>query len=63
VNKTFTDQSSIVRFTEDNWLGWLGGQQLGGGAADVTAGTLSNMFDFSHPSPQPLMLNPKTGQQ
>ena len=43
VDGTFTDQSSVVQFIEDNWLG---GQRIGGGAADATAGTLDNMFSF-----------------
>ncbi len=38
------DQASIVRFIEDNWLG---GERLGGGSFDATAGSLMDLFDFS----------------
>ncbi len=44
VDNTFTTQSSVVRFIEDNWLG---GERLGNGAADATAGALNNMFTFT----------------
>ena len=43
VDSTFTDQSSVVQFIEDNWLG---GERIGGGAADAMAGTLDHMFSF-----------------
>ena len=59
VDGTFTDQSSIVRLIEDNWLN---GQRIGGGSADAMAGTLYNMFDFSKPSNRKLFLNPVTGE-
>jgi phospholipase C len=59
VDNTFTDQSSIVQFIEDNWLG---GKRLGGGAADATAGSLDNNFDFSHPVSPPLFLDRSTGE-
>jgi phospholipase C len=59
VDGTFTTQSSIVRFIEDNWLG---GQRLGNGAADAWAGPLSNMLDFSRPSEQRLFLDPSSGE-
>lgn len=36
-------QASIVRFIEDNWLG---GQRLGGGSFDATAGSIMDLFDF-----------------
>ncbi len=59
VDGTFTDQSSVVRFIEDNWLA---GQRIGGGAADATAGTLDNMLQFTHPSNERLFLDPSTGE-
>ena len=59
VDGTFTDQSSVVQFIEDNWLG---GNRIGGGAADATAGTLDNMFQFNRPSGQRLFLDPSTGE-
>ena len=43
VDHGITDQSSILRFIEDNWS--LG--RLGGASNDYKAGTLNNMFDFS----------------
>src|ERR1700728_1459768 len=42
---TLTDQSSIIRFVEDNWLG---GKRIGSGSFDAIAGAVTNMFDFSH---------------
>lgn len=59
VDGTFTDQTSVVSFIEDNWLG---GRRIPGGSADATAGTLSNMFDFIHPQARPLFLDPSTGE-
>jgi phospholipase C len=59
VDGTFTAQSSVVRFIEDNWLG---GRRIGGGAADAWTGTLANMFDFSKPNDQRLFLDPSTGE-
>ena len=59
VDNTFTEQSSIVRFIEDNWLK---GQRIGNGSVDATSGTLDNMFNFSHPQNGLLFLNPTTGE-
>ncbi len=43
MDHTLTDQSSVLRFTEDNWdLGRLGNQ-----SSDRFAGSLLNMFDFN----------------
>jgi phospholipase C len=58
VDHTLTDQTSILRFIEDNWsLGRIGGQ-----SADALAGPLDAMFDFHKPHAQPLILDPKTGR-
>ena len=58
VDNTQTDQSSIVKFIEDNWS--LG--RIGNGSYDVTAGTLNNMFNFRQfPDLRPLILDTKTG--
>jgi hypothetical protein len=38
VDHTLIDQSSVVRFIEDNWLG---GQRIGGGSFDAVAGDLA----------------------
>ncbi len=44
VDNTLTDQSSILRFVEDNWkLGRIGDQSF-----DAEAGSLLGMFDFGH---------------
>jgi phospholipase C len=56
VDHTITDQSSVMRFIEDNWgLGRLGNQ-----SADAIAGTLLHMFDFDerHQRAPRLILNP-----
>ena len=45
VDHTMTDQTSIMRFIEDNWLE---GQRIGNGSFDALAGTVNGMFDFSH---------------
>jgi len=62
VDGTFTTQSSVVRFIEDNWLG---GERIGNGADDAWAGTLANLFDFAGGRghrPNMLFLDPQTGQ-
>jgi phospholipase C len=58
VDHSITDQSSILRFVEDNWdLGRLGNQSY-----DEVAGTLEHMLDFHHgPHPHRLFLDPSTG--
>jgi phospholipase C len=59
VDHTVTDQSSVLRFIEDNWLG---GQRIPG-SFDALAGTLNNMFDFtSGPNRNLLLLSPSTGE-
>ncbi|NDU91973.1 MAG: alkaline phosphatase family protein [Ferrovum sp.] len=44
VDHTPISQASIVRFIEDNWLG---GQRLGGGSFDASAGSIMGMFNFT----------------
>jgi phospholipase C len=65
VDHTLTDQSSVLRFIEENW----GTGQIGGGSFDQLAGPLWNMFDFDdHAFPgltfgrRQLILDPSTGQ-
>ena len=58
VDHTLTDQTSILRFVEDNWLG---GQRIGDGSFDALAGPLDGMFDWRHPTKQRLLLDPATG--
>jgi phospholipase C len=58
VDHQITDQSSILRFIEDNWN--LG--RIGNGSTDVKAGTLNGMFDFTSGRKAPkLKLDPETG--
>jgi len=59
VDHTVTDQTSIVRFVEDNWLG---GERIGGGSFDALANSINQMFDFAHPRRDNLLfLDPSTG--
>jgi phospholipase C len=59
VDHTITDQSSILRFIEDNWsLGRIGNQSF-----DAEAGSLANLFDFDHGDrAHKLFLDPATGE-
>jgi phospholipase C len=58
VDHTLTDQTSILRFIEDNWLG----SQRIAGSYDNIAGTLNNMLNLSGtPSTATLFLDPSTG--
>jgi phospholipase C len=59
VDGTFSDQASVLRFIEDNWLG---SQRLGGGAADARAGTLDNMLTWHSRGDRRLFLDPSTGE-
>ncbi|MBM7646634.1 phospholipase C [Scopulibacillus daqui] len=59
VDHKVTDQSSILRFIEDNWH--LG--RIGSGSFDTKAGSLKNLFDFQqNPRQQKLYLDPISGQ-
>jgi phospholipase C len=61
VDHTVTDQSSVIRFIEDNWLG---GQRIGQGSFDGIASSISQMFDFTTTRKQTvLFLNPSTGER
>jgi phospholipase C len=57
VDHTTTDQSSILRFIEDNW-------QLGhiDQSFDAIAGSLWSMFDFGQRGTHRLFLDPATGE-
>jgi phospholipase C len=57
VDHSLTDQTSILRFIEDNWhLGRIGNQSF-----DERAGPMTAMFDFVGPAQPPLFLEPHTG--
>jgi phospholipase C len=61
VDHSLTDQSSVLRFIEDNW----GTGRIGGGSFDELAGSLTNMFDFDggHAfGERRLLLDASTGQ-
>jgi phospholipase C len=62
VDSTLTDQTSILRFIEDNWS--LG--RIGGGSFDALANPIANMFNFTNPTAPPPntnapILSPVTG--
>jgi phospholipase C len=60
VDHTITDQSSILRFIEDNWLG---GKRLGAGSFDTIANPINNMFEFDRLlNGEQVILNPSTGE-
>jgi phospholipase C len=59
VNQRVTDQSSVIRFIEDNWLG---GQRIGQGSFDSIAGTITDLLDFRQKPNPILLLKPDTGE-
>jgi phospholipase C len=61
VDHTVADQSSVLRFIEDNWLG---GQRIQG-SFDALASPITQMFDFNRSAAgakRTLILNRDTGQ-
>lgn len=59
VDHSVIDQTSVLRFIEDNWkLGRIGDQSF-----DKLAGSLKPFFNFSRPLYQPLLLKPKSGRK
>ena len=62
VDHTLTDQTSVLRFVEDNWL--HGERIQPGGSFDTIAGTLDHMFDFDdrrEENPRKVILDETTG--
>jgi phospholipase C len=60
VDHTLIDQSSVIHFIEDNWLG---GQRIGNGSFDTIASPLNQMFDFTKIRKNgTLVLDPSTGE-
>jgi phospholipase C len=60
VDHSVTDQTSVTRFIEDNWLN---GQRIGDGSFDAIAGSINGMFNFTKfRGNGVLFLNPSTGQ-
>ncbi len=52
VDSTMTEQTSVLKFVEDNWQTG----RIGGGSFDERAGALTNMFDFAHPQQRAVIL-------
>jgi len=68
IDHTLIDQSSVIRFIEDNWLG--GERIQPGGSFDTIAGSIENMFTFAATTPnvvkaqeRVLLLDPVTGKK
>ena len=62
VDHTLTDQASVLKFIEDNWLS--GERIQPGGSFDTIAGPIDNMFDFDRRvdnDDRKLILDPSTG--
>jgi phospholipase C len=61
VDHTLTNQSSIIRFVEDNWLG---GTRLGQGSFDAISNSIDSMLDFDTKGAPSnfLILDPSTGE-
>jgi len=57
VDHASTDQTSVLRFIEDNWQTG----RIGNSSFDDKAGSLDNMFDFEHRAAK-LFLDPFSGQ-
>jgi phospholipase C len=63
VDHTVTDQTSVLRFIEDNWLG---GQRIGQGSFDSIASSINQIFNFAQKEVEDdsgkLLLDPATGE-
>jgi phospholipase C len=62
VDHRVTDQTSILRFIEDNWLG---AKRIGQGSFDSIAGSIDKMFDFTQSTSavdSQFILDPNTGE-
>ncbi|WP_410674881.1 phospholipase C [Amycolatopsis sp. cmx-4-68] len=57
VDHAVTDQTSVLKFIEDNWFTG----RVGDSSFDARAGSLSGMFDFWWPQARKVTLDPKTG--
>ena len=57
VDRTTTDQSSILRFIEDNW----GLGRIGDSSTDAIAGPINGMFNFTAAGAKAVTLDPGTG--
>jgi phospholipase C len=59
VDHTLTDQSSVIRFVEDNWLS---GQRIGQGSLDAIANSIASMLNFTQTPNPTVILSETTGQ-
>ncbi|MEO3867319.1 alkaline phosphatase family protein [Nonomuraea sp. B12E4] len=57
VDHHLTDQTSILKFIEDNW----GTGRIGNGSMDQVAGSLEGMFDFGKAKAGRVILDPASG--
>ncbi|WP_086847671.1 phospholipase C [Amycolatopsis kentuckyensis] len=57
VDHTLTDQTSVLKFIEDNWFTG----RIGDSSFDTRANPLNEMFDFWWPKARKVTLDPKTG--
>ncbi|MGW4529291.1 phospholipase C [Amycolatopsis sp. NPDC004378] len=57
VDHSLTDQTSVLKFIEDNWFTG----RIGDSSFDTRAGSLNGMFDFWWPQAKKVTLDPKTG--
>lgn len=53
VDHTATEQTSVLRFIEDNWRT----RRIGDHSFDTRAGSLNGMFDFRHPNRRQVLLH------
>jgi len=58
VDSSLADQSSILRFIEDNWQT----ERIGDQSFDAQAGSILNIFDFHHQPNKALFLDPESGE-
>jgi phospholipase C len=58
VDSTLIDQSSVVKFIEENW----DLPQIGNGSFDQIAGPIDNMFNWNKQNSEKVILDPSTGQ-
>jgi len=57
VDHSVTDQSSVLRFIEDNWRTG----RIGGDSFDAKAGSLANLFSFDRARARKVYLDPASG--
>jgi phospholipase C len=57
VDHTLTDQTSVLKFVEDNWFAG----RIGDSSFDSRAGSMNGMFNFWWPEAKKVTLDPKTG--